>query len=166
MEITRQIAYKVWIASLLASEYVKGLGEYDPNYISLEGLHVSRINIIASVIDIFKNEEKGYMSVSLDDGSGVLKVKVWKEELKLLQAVSVGELVQVVGKLKMFNEELYINPEIVRVVEPSWGAVRKKELQTLYGEVSRVEQQTVTKTEELDEEMVEEKVEDFLKLLS
>lgn len=147
METTqqRQTAYKIWIANLISSVYTKGAAEFEPGYVTVNGNQISRINIIAGIIDKFTGE--GYSTITLDDGTGTIRVKAWKEITALLNNFEVGDLVNVIGKVKSYNNEIFIAPEIARPIDnPLWLKVRKQELKKLYGEAKRVEQ--VIKNEE------------------
>ena len=109
MEIQpRQTAYKVWIANLVTGIYSKGQGEFDPGHVIIGDKLVSRVNLIAGVIDKFTGE--GYMTLSLDDSSGIIRVKAWKDDTKLIQDVDIGDLVTVIGKVKTYNNEIFIAP--------------------------------------------------------
>ena len=59
----RQTAYKIWIASLINTKYMKGHGEFDPGYIEVENKLISRVNLIGGVIDKFSGNE--YSSLTL-----------------------------------------------------------------------------------------------------
>jgi RPA family protein len=97
---------------------------------------VSRVNIIASVVDRYQatqdrldGEEKGFATITLDDGSGVIRTKMWGELAAKLAHIEVGDLVVVVGRIRSFQGETYINGEVVRRLEdPNWETVRLLEL--------------------------------------
>jgi len=73
--------------------------------------------------------DKNYLSITIDDGSFSIRLKAWREDTKLLQNVNQGDLVLVIGKMKQFNEELYIIPEIVKLIDdPNIELIRKLEL--------------------------------------
>ena len=120
----RQTAYKVWIADLLRNAYVRGLGEFDPNYVEIKPFQVGRVNLVGVVVDVFSNDEQLYASVDLDDGSGVLRLKAFRETWRMLQPLVIGDLILVVGKVKEYNDERYVLPEIVTLVEPGWAVMK------------------------------------------
>ena len=74
--ISRNTAYKLWISDINNSNYVKSLGEFEPNYIEFNNKRVSRVNIIAVVIS--KYETENYSSITLDDRSSQISAKSWK----------------------------------------------------------------------------------------
>lgn len=136
--IQRQTAYKVFIGDLLSGEYVKELGEWDPNYLLIKDKKVSRINIVASVISKFETPEQ-YVSLDVDDGSGVISLKTWKEDVKLFDGVKIGDLVLVVGRVRQYNDQIYVTPEIVKVLQDfGWSKLRKLELERIWGKREEV----------------------------
>jgi len=99
---------------------------------------VSRVNILATVIDRFEKvigadegvEGEGrYAALTVDDGTGVIRVKAWGELGERLSQVQVGELVLIIGRIRSFQGETYIHGEIVRRIEdPNWETVRLLEI--------------------------------------
>ena len=159
--VQRNTAYKVWIADLISGRYVKGQEQFESGYVEIKGNKISRVNIVGGVIDKFSGNN--YVSVNLDDGSGVLRLKVWNEFVSLFSEVSVGDLVLIVGKVRDYNNSIYVAPEVVRKLDnPLWFKARKLELTKKYGEVQRVENVTpeVSVGNSEDDEMVMNVVEE------
>ncbi len=130
----RQTAYKVWISDLMNNEYIQQQGEWEPNYVQIRDKKVSRINLIAIIVEKYDNEEKTYSTVTIDDGSDNIQLKAWKEDIKIFESVKVGDIVSIIGRIKSYNETRYIVPEIVRSLDnPKWLEVRKLELTKEYG---------------------------------
>jgi len=151
----RQTAYKVWIKDLINGKYIKGEGEWTPNYVNIGDKKVSRVNLICSVINKYESEDGTYIAIALDDGSGTIRVKVWREDLHILKEINVGDLVTIIGKVKMYNEEIYILPEVVRKeTDFNWEFLRKLELIEMYGKPSFVSQSSFSE----EKEHIEEKV--------
>lgn len=97
---------------------------------------VSRVNIIATVVDRFvatqerlTEEGRGFATLTLDDGTGVIRVKLWGDLSAKSSEIQIGDLALVVGKIRSFQGETYINGEIVRKLDdPNWEALRLAEL--------------------------------------
>ena len=152
METQRQTAYKLWISNLNNGTYGKGQGEFDPGYVEVNGKQVSRVNILAGVIDKFNGD--GYSFVTIDDSSGAVKAKVWKEGVELLKGVEIGDLVVLIGKVRQYNNEIYLSPEIVRKVDnPLWLKVRKQELKNQHGEPQNSITKEQTKKPQVESEL-------------
>jgi DNA polymerase III alpha subunit len=97
---------------------------------------ISRANVVATVIDLFQAaptqedaEGRGFATLTLDDGTGVIRAKVWGALSQKLADFHVGDLVLVIGRLRSFQNELNLNVEIVRRLDdPNWETVRLLEL--------------------------------------
>src|SRR3989344_5652146 len=121
----RKTAYKVWIGDLLKSNI--SMNENRLNYVELGNRKIVRVNIIANVIDKYRHNEKPYTSLTLDDSSGQMRVKSFDDTANT-SSFNVGDSVRVIGTVRYFNEELYIQPEIIKKVDEKWLLVRKLEL--------------------------------------
>jgi RPA family protein len=155
----RQTAYKYRIGELLKGEYNKEEGEMGLVYVDLEGVKVSRVNIMANVVDHFDGDNYSYLE--LDDGSGSIRVKVWGDDIKLIKDVKVGDVVLFVGRIKEYNQSRYLVPEIIKSIDNlKWLEVRNKELETLRGKIERqVKEEIIVDKEPLKEpSVVEEQV--------
>lgn len=159
--VVRNTAYKIWISDLISGKYGRGTEQFDSGYVEVKGNKVSRVNVIGGVIERFVGGNS--ISVSLDDGSGVLRLKNWNEGVNIFQDIDVGDLVLVVGKVREYNDYIYVVPEVLRKLNnPLWLRVRKLELTKIYGEPQRVEIKgidTENVAENLTMNVVEEKVE-------
>lgn len=129
-DFIRQVAYKVWIRDLVNCPYY--LGELESSYSLINNKRVSRAHVVATVIQKFESENKEYLTVTIDDGSGDIRLKTWKEDIKLISNLEVGYLILVIGKVKKYNDEIYLVPEIVKKVDPNYEIVHKAELLSLY----------------------------------
>lgn len=135
----RQTAHKVWISILHNGKYVKQMGEFEPNYVEYNGKEIGRVNVIGTITSKFSSEDKGYVALTLDDGSASIRIKAWKEDALAIEKYKAGDMVQVVGKPKEYNEEIYISPELVSLVpDPNIELLRKLELLKDHGKVSFV----------------------------
>ena len=125
----RQTAYKVWLSDLINGNYVKNEGEWESNYVEVKDFQVSRINLVANVVFRFESDDENFCSVTLDDGSETIRVKTWKEDTSRLDGFKVGDIVMLIGRVREYNNEIYLTPEVVNKVEnPNWELVRKLEL--------------------------------------
>ncbi len=123
----RQTAIKIKISDL---NYGKNIFENE-KFVALEtnGKRIIRVNVIGNVVDKYSNEEKQYASLTLDDGSGQIRLKGFSDLFSLLNQLSIGETLYVIGLLRFFNGELYITPEIIKNVNPKWLLLRQLELE-------------------------------------
>ncbi len=135
----RQTAYKIWIGDLLKAEYVEQKGEWDPNYFLINGNKVSRVNIVASVVNVYENPDKTMKSVDVDDSSGSVSLKVWSDDFKVLEGLEVGDIYLIIGRCRNSSGQIFVTPEIVKKLDNNWAKLRKLELEKLYGKIERVE---------------------------
>jgi len=150
----RQIAYKARIADLINGGYVKEEG-WTPNYIiTKQGKHISRINLIGTVIS--KTEEGSeYQSLVVDDGSGTISLRLF-EKNDNVKNIEIGDVVLLIGRPREYGSEKYIVPEIIKKINnKKWIDVRKIEI--------GIENLKTKKDELGKEEVVVEKIDDSTK---
>jgi len=143
----RQVAYKVKIADLTKGNYVIQEG-WDPNYIEINDLKISRANIIAAVVD--KQITDNLATLNLDDGTATVLAKAFNEEIKKVEKINIGDIVLLIGRPRKYNEELFVSIEILKKIDPLWAKVRKLEL----GEQPKTEEAQQIKTESPREKIV------------
>ncbi len=112
-------AKKVRICDIVNGKFYFGEKEgMKPSYlITPFGQKISRVNLVATVIDKFLSEDENYSTITIDDGTETIRVKTFREKVDLLKEIEIGDMVIVIGKIKEYNGEVYINGEIVRKVE-------------------------------------------------
>ena len=146
----RQTAQKVWINELTSGIY-KTSETIEPNYIlTTNNKKISRVNIIATVISKYINEDGTYSTLTIDDSSSKTLVKTFKDDAHIIKNIEIGDIVLIIGKLKLNNNQLFILPEIVKKVNLSWLKLRKFEL----SEISKVD----TKPQQIEEQSIIEEV--------
>jgi len=133
----RATAYKLRIGSIIGGRAVTD-AEGRLNYFEINNKRVLRTNIVASIIDRYESEdpEKKYLSFTIDDGSGQIRLKIFGDDVDKYKEFSQGDTVMVIGMLRVFNNETYIIPEIIKKQDPKYLLVRKLELE---GESENIE---------------------------
>ena len=128
VERKRLTAIKTEIKDIVDGRYVKAEG-FESNYvITPNGLKISRARILGTVMTKFITEDGNYGFIVLDDETDTLRVKAFKNT-KIFDNIDVGDLVDVIGKIREYDEEIYLSPEIVRKIEnPNFLILRKAEL--------------------------------------
>ena len=157
----RSTAYILWLSALNNKEFIKQQAEFTPNYLLLESRKISRINTIATITQKNQKEDSSFASITLDDGSAQIRAKAWHEDTKILEDIKLGDVALVIGKLKEYNDELYIAPEIVNKQHPNLLYLRQLNLLQEQGSPQQV-QQDLADFDPLDASQVkEEKVSSF-----
>ena len=146
----RQVAVKTRITDIQEGKYVTEEG-WTPNYLLTTNNHkISRSNLMGIVVD---RETNGTMvNLVLDDGSGSIKVRSF-EEITGLNLVEIGTVVLVIGKIRVYGEEKYIAPEIIKPIDKEWLKVRNLELAKIKGPTEDKTDPTETMKNSLVEEI-------------
>lgn len=126
----RSTAAKLWIKDLINGRFIKANQRFEPNVVVTPlNESVSRVRVLGTVVSRFMSEDGKYATITLDDATEIITVRAFREGVELLQEIKLGDIVDVVGKVKEYEGERYVNPESVRRVEdPNWELVRKLEL--------------------------------------
>jgi RPA family protein len=124
----RKVAYKVRIGQINeAKQNVEG--ERLRN-IEINNKEVVRVNLIGNVTDKYVQDgEKKYGNLTLDDGTGQIRVKVFGDDIKKLEEFNQGDTVLVIGLVRAWNNEVYLTPEILKKKESVFLLVRKLEVE-------------------------------------
>ena len=124
----RSIAYKLGIDELIKGKFVREDG-WQPSYIITEnGDKVSRINLIGIAVSKSEENEANYQTILIEDGGGKIPLKMFGNNIPI-NNIGVGSIINLIGRIREFNKETYISPEIIKKIEnPVWVEVRKLEL--------------------------------------
>ncbi|UCG95432.1 MAG: hypothetical protein JSV92_00045 [archaeon] len=128
MEQKRLTAIKTSIKPIIEGKYVKGEG-FESNYVlTPTGLKISRARILGTVMTKFVNDDRTYGFVVIDDQTETIRAKIFKN-LKLIENINQGDLVDAIGKVREYDGELYVMPEVIRKIDnPNFIILRKAEL--------------------------------------
>src|SRR3989344_1507996 len=119
-------AEKVSIRELEEGKHIEEKDQ-SPNYILVnENKKIFRINIIATLVH--KELRGSVTSILIDDGSGKIILRIFEENKNAFH-LEVGDVVQIIGKIRIFNQEKYVFPEIIKKINPVWLKIRSLELQ-------------------------------------
>ncbi|MGM5483936.1 MAG: OB-fold nucleic acid binding domain-containing protein [Nanobdellota archaeon] len=159
--IKRDTAYVVELKEINEGEYVKQEG-WNPNYVKTSfGLKVSRINIIGTII------EKDTNSAKIDDSTDVITIRLFDENEEF-DKLKTGSVALVIGKIRNYNQENYITPEIIKPIDPAFMKIRKKDIQKIKDLCSKevIKQTQEEASFDTGEEVVQQKVEESMKAQS
>ena len=144
----RQVARKIDIKTINRGNFVQierksEEDRYLPNYIEVNGMKISRVRVLATVIDKFVSEDGNYATLTLDDTTDTIRCKIFMNsnfsdnlsrqnliDLEAINNIEKGDLIDVIGKIREYNEERYIQPEIiVKIEDPNFEVLRKLEIE-------------------------------------
>lgn len=124
----RNVAYKLRIGDILVGKPILEGDKF--LYLELGERRISRVNVVGNIVDKYDAEgDKEYIFFTLDDGSGQIKLKVFGEDSRKFKGVQQGETVVVIGTMRHWNNETYIQPEILSSRDPKYLLVRKLEME-------------------------------------
>ncbi len=111
----RLTAKKASIEEIVSGRFISR-GELESSYVITKlGRRLSRVRVMGNVMDIYTNPENSFGFIVLDDSTGVIRAKVFNN-LKSLETLKKGDLVDVIGKLRFTEGEIWINTELINKV--------------------------------------------------
>lgn len=126
--IKRNIAYKLRIGDILVGKPITNGDRF--SFLELGDRKIIRVNIIGNIIDRYDSTgDKNYSFLTLDDGSGQIKIKAFGDSIESVKDINQGQTVVLIGLLRYFNNEIYVSPEIAKPVQTEYLLVRKLELE-------------------------------------
>jgi aspartyl/asparaginyl-tRNA synthetase len=121
----RSIAVKAKIKDILEGQYFVEEG-WTPNYLlTKNNKKISRVNILAIVLN--KENNGSLTSFQLDDGTGKITARSF-EEIPAINDLNIGTSVLIIGRIREYNQEKYLSPEIIKEVDKLWLKHRSLEL--------------------------------------
>jgi len=150
----RNVAYKLRIGNVLLGKPILDNSRF--TFLELGDKRIVRLNIIGNIVDRYESQgDTNYISLTLDDGSGQIKLKVFGDMVEKFKDIHQGTTVVVIGVLRHWNEELYISPEIIRETDLRYLLLRKLE----------TEKQRSTNSEPLQKEQVTAVKDELIELI-
>jgi len=129
----RETAHKLRIGDILRANQIFEQSESlnkRLQFVELGDKKILRVNLIANVIDKYNSEgESKFATITLDDGSGQIRARLFGEEIIKFENLNQGDTVIIIGMLRSYNQELYIMPEIIKKQDPKYLLVRKLEIE-------------------------------------
>ncbi len=156
----RLVAVKANIKSVLSGKYFQHTGKWEPDYIvTPNGEKISRINVIGAVVSAYFSEDGNYGAVTIDDGTETIRLKAFKGEIKPLQDLKIGSIVNIIGRLRKYKDELYIAPETIIPSDTQRELLRRLEIEKSNRKLAKLKGLVAENSAEFDEP---QKLIDFL----
>ena len=131
----RATAIKMHINHINSGTYVKSDTN---NYLeTIFGVQVSRVHLLGTIVrkwvstpdNELKPDRTPQATITIDDGTETIRVRVWKDDIKLFEDLQLGDIVDIIGRVREYETEKYIAPEIVKKIEnPNWEFIRELEI--------------------------------------
>ncbi len=119
---TRQVAEKVTLNEI--QEGSLNSDEQGMTWLEIRGKKISRVNVAGVILQ--KENVGSTTNLLIDDGTATAMLRFF-EKTPLLDEISVGETMLVVGKVRSFHQEKYISPELGKKIAPLWLKIRTAE---------------------------------------
>lgn len=125
-QFKRHTAFKLRIGDVLVGKPTMAGEKF--THIELGDKKITRVNLVANIVDKYETDgERKYIFLTLDDGSGQIKAKVFGDDSTRFKDLTQGQTVVCIGTLRYWNNELYLGPEIVKETSPRYLLLRKLE---------------------------------------
>ncbi|MFH1801572.1 MAG: OB-fold nucleic acid binding domain-containing protein [archaeon] len=125
-QFKRHIAFKLKIGDILMGKPIFDAERF--SFLELGSKKIIRVNIIGNIVDKYEGEgEKKFLSITLDDGSGQIKLRAFSEDVEKFREFNQGQTVLIIGLLRSWNNETYITPDIIKEQDPKYLLIRKIE---------------------------------------
>ncbi len=131
VNIKRETAINCKVIDLLEGEFIKTEG-WNPSYFSTGFGNVSRANIIGVVVSKEGND------LFIDDGSGKILLKNFDNKIN---DFNLGDIILVIGRPRIYNNQKYLVPEILKKVYARWGVYQKLKIELLRKNIKKVDVQ-------------------------
>ena len=120
----RWTAYKMNIKDIVGGNYT------EDGFVKFGNLQANRVRVMGTVVSKLIGDSRKYGFFILDDGTETIRVRAFEDQLSLIEKVEIGYIVYIIGRLRKYDEEIYIIPEIVvKIEDPNWEILRKLELE-------------------------------------
>ncbi|MBS3127524.1 hypothetical protein J4410_00060 [Candidatus Woesearchaeota archaeon] len=125
----REPAYRTNVELLLSSSFIKGEGFTTTLAQFPQGIRAGRVQLVGMIVS---KEDNSFI---VDDGSGSIVLRNM-DKPGFFQRVEVGDLVLVIGKPRVYEDEKYLYGEVCKKIENhlwrdvhvQWVTKEKKEL--------------------------------------
>jgi RPA family protein len=133
MEMKRLTAKKASIGEIVNGKFIKKSG-FESSYVLTNlGRRLSRVRALGLIVDKFISSDEKYATMTLDDSTETIRCKVFVNT-KLFDGYGTGDMVDIFGKIREYNGEIYVMPEIITKVDPNFETLRILELEKIFRE--------------------------------
>ncbi len=105
-------AVRASVADIIRGTYNEEDGHH---VVSPQGVELRRVVLVGFIVRQYVGQGS-FASITIDDGTETIRAKAWGETQSLEQ-VETNTLAMIVGKVREYEGEVYIVPEIVRTLD-------------------------------------------------
>jgi RPA family protein len=133
MEMKRITAKKASVGEIVNGKFIKKSGFESSYALTNLGRKLSRVRVLGLIVDKFISADERYATLTLDDSTETIRCKTFINT-KILDGFGSGDMVDIFGKLREYNGEIYIMPEIIAKVDANFEILRSLELVKIFRE--------------------------------
>jgi RPA family protein len=105
-----------YIFDIAKGQVVKeGDDQYRWVLISSNGEKIYKIRLSGTIVSKYygpkTDEKKSFASLTIDDGTETIRVKAWEETADALNQFSEGEEIEIIGRPRLSEDEIYVLPD-------------------------------------------------------
>jgi RPA family protein len=119
-QIKRETANLCRVTDILNGTFIKAEG-WSPSYFITPLGNLSRVNLLGVIVS------KDAEGLVLDDGTGNIRIRSFDNNS--FEQNDVGDCVNIIGRPRMYGEQRYVLPEIIKKTTPAWAEFRNKHLE-------------------------------------
>jgi len=133
VETKRLTAKKASLEEIISGKFIKKSGFESSYILTTLGRKLSRVRVLGLIVDKFISPDERYATITIDDSSETIRCKAFVN-VKVFDNYNLGDLVDVFGKLREYNTEVYVMPEIIKKVNSNFETLRLLELEKIFRE--------------------------------
>jgi RPA family protein len=126
----RAASQRLTLDEIHKGEFVSAEEDFELNYlITADARKVYRAKIVATVVsEPYISDDTAYGRVQLDDGFDTISGSVFRENTGLLDNIELGDMVQVIGKIREWQGEKQLTLEAIAKVHPNFLLLHRLEI--------------------------------------
>ena len=111
-----------YIFDIAKGKVVKeGDDQYRWVLISSNGEKIYKVRLCGTIVSKYygpkSDDKKSFVSLTIDDGTDTIRVKAWEESADALNQFFEGEEIEVIGRPRLSEDEIYILPDEFQKIE-------------------------------------------------
>lgn len=126
----RAASHRLTLQEIQRGHFVSTEEDFELNYLVTEDAQkVYRVKVVATVVsDPYISDDTAYGRVQLDDGKDTISCSVFREYTALLEQIQMGDLVQVIGKIREWQGEKQLTLEAAAPVQANFWLLHRLEM--------------------------------------
>ena len=114
----------LYVIDVVDGHLIKEEGEFGRwVLITTNNEKIYKIRINGTIVDKYHSAsdgtKKAFTTLTLDDGTATIRIKAWEETAEFLNSFIIGNDVDLIGKPRTSEDEVYLLPESIIMIEDS-----------------------------------------------